>query len=194
MNSAGRLRLTLVMAGSGAAHLGLLAWLALEQHDLRHQAPPPPVFEVEVVPLLIPPRRSDLTSPRREAASRPLSPRRVLHPDETSPVAPLVTPQAAAPPPPSTSEPGPAADLRRALRRSPIGCANLAILDDVERGACQESFGSGVKTTQLIPAPIDPERRQGFDEKVAAREEMRIYRQTGVYPERGMREALKAAR
>ena len=112
-------------------HDGVLAVLGLREPRLN-LAPAPPVMEVQVVPYYV------LSTPRAPEAERlpplaerPIRPRRTLRPDETSPVAPLVTPRA--PPaargpwtlePAAPGAPAPPADLRQALRRGAAGCAN----------------------------------------------------------------------
>lgn len=49
-----------------------------------------------------------------------------------------------------------------------------------------------VKVVPFIPPPLAKDRLRGFDEKVAAQEQMRIHRRSNIYP--GIREALRAAR
>lgn len=199
MSPTHRLRPTVVLAASGVGHLAVLSLLALT-HPAQRPAEVPPVFEVEVVPVFLPPRQDPATEPVRAMASRPLRPRRVLRPDEATPVAPLVTSSAATPTAPAGPPSGPSsspsagtsADLRNALRRGAVGCANLALLRKDERQGCLEKLGAGAKDAPFIPPPIARDKSRGFDEKVAAQEQMRIYRETGIYP--GMREALKAAR
>lgn len=197
MRPADQRRLTIVLAASGIAHLGMFALLAVNR-PLLEQGQAPPVFEVEVVPFVMPPRQ-DHAAPAQTLASRPLRPRRTLRPDEATTVAPLVTPNApqageAIGPgiAPSPAAPGPPADLRNALRRSAVGCANPTLLSKVEREACLEKLGAGAKDAPFIPPPIAKDKLRGFEEKTAAQEQMRIYRQTGIYP--GLREALKDAR
>ena len=197
MRPADRRRLTILLAASGIAHLGVFALLAVNR-PLLEQGQAPPIFEVEVVPFVMPPRQ-DHAAPAQTLVSRPLRPRRTLRPEEATTVAPLITPDAPGPSEdtapghaPSPAAPGPPADLRNALRRSAVGCANPTLLSKVEREACLEKLGAGAKDTPFIPPPIAKDKRRGFEEKTAAQEQMRIYRQTGIYP--GLREALKDAR
>ena len=197
MRRVDRRRLTIVLAASGVAHLGMFALLALKPPQLS-LTEPPPIFEVEVVPFVMPPRQ-DHAAPARSLASRPLRPRRTLRPHETTTVAPLVTRQAPASneeagvlPVPSPAPPGASTDLRNALRRGAVGCANPTLLSKAEREGCLEKLGAGAKDAPFIPPPIAKDKLRAFDEKVAAQEQMRIYRQTGIYS--GMRDALKAAR
>lgn len=49
-----------------------------------------------------------------------------------------------------------------------------------------------VKVVPFIPPPLAKHRLRGFDEKVAAQEQMRIYRRAKIHL--GMREARRAAR
>ena len=194
MRSADRRRLMIVLAGAGIAHLGVFALLAANPPRLR-QGDPPPIFAVEVVPFVLPPR----VTAHPELSSRPLQRWRAIGVDETTTVAPLVTPHApaGADDPSSALPPSPApADgsvaLRKALRSSGVGCANPDLLAPAERQACLEKLGAYAKDTSFIPPPLAKDRLRGFDEKVAAQEQMRIYRRTNIYP--GMREALRAAR
>ena len=82
--------------------------------------------------------------------------------------------------------------MRQALRRGAAGCANPDLLDRAEREDCLEAFGKEAASAAFIAPPMARDKRAGFDEKVAAREQMRIYRETGIYS--GMRDAYKAAR
>ena len=73
-----------------------------------------------------------------------------------------------------------------------MGCANPTLLSKGERETCLEKLGAGAKDAPFIPPPIAKDKLRSFEEKTAAQEQMRIYRQTGIYP--GLREALKDAR
>lgn len=193
MRSADRRRLTIMLLGSGIAHLGIFALLAANPPRLR-QRDAPPIFAVEVVPLVLPRR----VTPHQDLSSRPRQPRRAIEVDETTTVAPRVAPNAPAGEDVSRfAHPSPApADgsvaRRNALRSSRAGCANTGLLGPDERQACLEKLGAHAQDTPFIPPPLAKDRLRGFDEKVAAQEQMRIYRRTNIYP--GMREALRAAR
>lgn len=197
MRPADRRRLMIVLAASGIAHLGMFALLAVNRPQLQ-PSQAPPIFAVEVVPFIMPPRLEQQVS-AQTVTNRPLRPRRTLRPDETTTVAPLVTPNAPRPGEgvgaglaPSPTQPGPPGDLQTALRRGAVGCANPTLLNKVEREACLEKLGAGAKDAPFIPPPIAKDKLRSFEEKTAAQEAMRVYRQTGVYP--GLREALKDAR
>lgn len=192
MRSANRRRLTIVLAASGIAHLGMLGLLAANHPRLR-QGDTPPIFAVEVVPFVLPPG----SRPHQDLYSRPPHPRRATGVDETTTVVPLVTPNAPAheDDPRIVLPPSPAdglAALRNALRSSRVGCADLDLLGPDERQGCLEKLGARTEDTPFIPPPLAKDRLRGFDEKVAAQEQMRIYRRTNIYP--GIREALRAAR
>lgn len=185
MISTGRQRATLLLGLSGLAHLGVFLLLAMKHMQIRAPAPPP-TFEVTIVPRFAPRERARAGP---HAPAHPLRPRRAAAPTLGADIAPLVDNAA-----PSLFEQasGVPVGVRQALRRGPIGCANGANLDQAETDACLEAFGKNARSTAFIAPPMARDKRSGFDEKVAAQEEMRIYRQTGIYP--GMREALKAAR
>lgn len=173
MKATDRQRLALLVAASAGAHLGVLSLLALVRPHL-HDAAPPPVMNVEIVPLYVP-RRTDEASPARNLAVQPIRPRRTLRPDERSDVAPLVTPNAPtttsgpwalSPPAPGPAQPP--ADLRNALRRGTGGCATPELLNKDERAACQERLGRGARDAPFIPPPIAAEKQSEWD-KAAAR-------------------------
>lgn len=156
----------------------MLAGLALDRPELRAAAPPP-VMEVQVVPYYLP-SLAQRERPQEPLAAQPIRPRRsVLRPDEESAVAPLVTPRAAPPAPaagpwtvpqPLPGAPAPpAADLRRALRAGPVGCANPSLLSKAEREACQEKFGAGAKDAPFIPPPIAADKLNDWERAAAAK-------------------------
>lgn len=90
MSPTHRRKPTVVLAASGVGHLAVLSLLALT-HPAQRPAEVPPAFDVELVPVFMPPRRDHATEPVRAMARRPLRPRRVLRPDEATSAAPLVT-------------------------------------------------------------------------------------------------------
>lgn len=189
MAAARRSRLYALLGVSLLAHAGVLAVLGLREPRLN-LAPVPPVMEVQVVPYYV------LSTPRAPEAERlpplverPIRPRRTLRPDETSPVAPLVTPRA--PPaargpwtlePAAPGAPAPRADLRQALRRGAAGCANPALLSPEEREACEERLGAGAKDAPFFQPPMDPRKRQAFDEAAAKKEAYQRYKRGNVPP------------
>jgi hypothetical protein len=191
MGKAGRRGRWLVVAASGAAHLAVLTLVALNRPSLPW-TPPPPVFEVEVVPRFTPEPASK-ARPQTSLASRPLRPRRTLSPDETSPVAPLITRDAPgrtqgagvaevpapAPAPAPAASPG---DLAKALRRSPAGCANADAvrLTKAEREGCLEMFGQGAKDAPFFEPPMSRDKRQAFNKAAARKEAYVRYRNGGV--------------
>lgn len=175
MGDLSRTRQYVLLGLSGLAHVAAFGVLALQHPELR-QASAPPVMDVQIVPYYIPPRAAPALGRQPPLADRPIRPRRTLRPDETTPVAPLVTPNALArpegpwavsPPVPGAPAPPPA-DLRQALRRGAVGCGNLALLSREEREACQEKLGAGAKDAPFIAAPIAADKKGEFD-KAAAR-------------------------
>lgn len=189
MAAARRPRLYALLCASLVVHVAVLAVLGLRQPHLR-SAPPPPVMEVQVVPYyVLPAPRPPEAARQPTIVERPIRPRRTLRPDETSPVAPLVTPNApqasrgpwtVAPAVPGAAPPS--ADLRQALRRGATGCANLALLSREEREACQEKLGAGAKDAPFFQPPMDPRKRQAFDETAAKKEAYQRYKRGNVPP------------
>lgn len=174
-----RLRQSLVVAASVAAHVAVLAALGLNHPDLT-QAVPPPVFEVTVVPRYILPREAP-PRPAQTPPTRSVVPRRPISPDETLPVAPLITPGL---PAPSADDPSVVAPgrLSRVLRGSPVGCANQWLLSPEEREACDRRFGKGAKDATFIEPPMSPEKRRAFDAAAASKRAYRAYKEGHVPP------------
>lgn len=194
MGSAYRRRLTIILAGSGIAHLGMFALLAANHPRLR-QGDAPPIFQVDIAPFVPAPRHAPAN---RELSNRAVVPPRTIHSGETTVAVPVAAgaPARNADPrfelPPSPAPADHSTVRRSALRSSLVGCANIDLLASDERQGCLEHIGARVQDAPFIPPPIADDRLRGFDEKVAAQEQMRIYRRTNIYP--GMREALRAAR
>ncbi|WP_312167143.1 hypothetical protein [Phenylobacterium sp.] len=169
-----RTRLYVLLGVSGLAHVAALGVLALQHPELR-QASAPPVMDVQIAPYYVPPRAERALGRQPPLVERPIRPRRTLRPDETATIAPLVTPNAPAPPegpwavsPPAAGVPAPpSSDLRQALRRGTVGCGAPDLLSREEREACQERLGAGAKDAPFIAPPIAADKRQEFDRAAA---------------------------
>lgn len=184
-----RARLYVLLGASGFAHVVALGVLALQHPELR-QASTPPVMDVQIVPYYIPPRNESVLGRGPPLVERPIRPRRTLRPDETMPIAPLVTPNAptrrqgpwAVSPPVAGASAPPSPDLRQALRKGTFGCSSPALLSREEREACQERLGAGAKDTPFIAPPMDPRKRQAFNEAAAKKEAYQRYKRGNVPP------------
>lgn len=189
MARARRSRLYVLLCASLLVHAAVLTMLGLRRPHLG-AAPPPPVAEVQVVPYYVLRAKRPAGAERQPAIlERPIRPRRTLRPDETSPVAPLVTPNAPAAPsgpwtvaPAVSGAPTPSPDVRQALRRGAGGCATPGLLTREEREACQEQLGAGAKDAPFFQPPMDPRKRQAFDEAAAKKEAYQRYKQGNVPP------------
>lgn len=188
MTRANHRRWTLVVTASVVAHAGVLALLALKSPHFDMQAIPPATFEVTVVPRLVPPERLRETRREPPSPSRPLVPRRLLAPDEETPVAPLVTPSApgvegrGANLHPAPNPPGPKDQLRNALRAGAPGCANAdsVILNKAERENCLERLGRGAKDAPFIEPPMSRDKRMAFDKAAARKQTYRDYKEANM--------------
>lgn len=184
-----RSRLYALLGVSLLLHVAVLAALGLREPKLD-LAPAPPVMEVQVVPYYVLPTPPALDATRLPPlVERPIQPRRTLRPDETSTVAPLVTPRAPAPPVgpwtlgrPAPGASAPPADLREALRSGAAGCSSPSLLTREEREACQEKLGAGAKDAPFFQPPMDPRKRQAFDEAAAKKEAYQRYKRGNVPP------------
>jgi hypothetical protein len=162
MPAARRGRRIAAVALSAAVHALVLTALALHAPMLfipnEPGGPPEPIIPVLLVPRLPPPapaagvRPGPIRLHRRQL--------RVAPPE--LPVAPLPAPERPAPPPaaagPATLSPaplpeGPRDELRTALRRGPLGCANAQAfgLSRDEREACDEQLAKGGRDAPFIP-------------------------------------------
>ena len=110
------------------------------------------------------PRRAADGAPSSGPASlspRPRPPRRAPAGEAVAalPVAPVSAASA------SGLGPGGTGDLRAALRRSGVGCANgrAVGLNREERERCAERLGAHALDTPFLPAPIDPGKRAHYD-------------------------------
>ncbi len=187
-----RRTLPFVVAASGLVHLGVLVLLAIAHPTLR-QAEAPPVFEVQVAPLHVPSPLGEQPAPRR-LIDPPIRPSRALRLQDAPEVAPLFTPLApdlpAAPPTPAFALPAPVApaapSVSRALRLSPVGCANLQLLTKAERERCLERLGAGARDAPFYEPPMSRDKRSAFDEAADRKQAYRKYKEanlpTGVSP------------
>lgn len=183
MTRARRGRRIAATAISALAHGVLLVVLALHAPTLiapREAAgPPEPVIPVLLIPR-VPPAATRAASERSGVVRLH---RRGLQPPSPEPsVEPLPAPPRraaaeAALAAPGTAPPAPMAeglreDLRAALRRGGIGCANpqAANLTRAEREACEERLGAGSKAAAYIQSPIAPEVRSYYDAVAKSKE------------------------
>ena len=159
---------------SAIAHAGLLIALLLYRPVLiipNEPAGPPEA----IIPILLLPRtppaaaggapqgglRLHRRAPRFAPIPPPVAP--VVTAGAPAPAAASLAPPTAQPSPTSSPAPGPTADLRAALRRGAVGCANRASLSRAERDLCDERFGKGVAADAYIPAPINSLKRAYYD-------------------------------
>jgi hypothetical protein len=193
-----RLTKTGIVAASAAGHLVVFALIGLTVPEVRERfvADEEQALMVDLFRPPPPPR-----APRQEAAAAavrspsPVRPR--LAPVTARPsVLPLPmapVPRPAAPAAPARtgggsgqgSDPGagqPGGDLRGALRRSTVGCANREAvgLTRRENEACDERLGAGAKDAPYIPAPMAGAKRERFDARAAKKERDRKWREEGM--------------
>jgi hypothetical protein len=169
---------------SAGIHLVVLAVLAVQAPRLRIPVEPagPPLA---IIPVLLVPR---LPPSAAAVQPQPLKLHRRLRRFETPPpVAPLPAPLAPvsrpAPPGPVAVHPaplpeGPRADVRAALRASPVGCANADAvgLTRAERDACNEQLGKGAKTAVFPGLGLARGKQAAFDQAAQHKEACRAYR------------------
>jgi hypothetical protein len=166
---------------SAAAHVVVLAVLALHAPTLfipaEPSGPPEPIIPVLLIPRLPPPVPAAGRAPgqirlhqRQLHAAPPDLPVKPLPAPEPKPAPP-------APPGPVTVRPsplpeGPKEQLRTALRRGPIGCANPQAfqLSREERLACDEQLASGAAAA-AFPGLGLAAGKQGALDKAGARKE-----------------------
>jgi hypothetical protein len=189
MPRARRRRDAVAIAVSAGLHLVLAAVLAVQAPRLR-LPPESPASPPTIIPLLLVPRLPPSHAPRPE----PLKLHQRLRRFETPPpIAPLPAPAAPAsrpaPPGPVTLHPaplpeGPKADLRAALRASPVGCANADAvgLNRAERAACDEQFGKGARTAAFPGLGLASDKQAAFDQAAARKDACRTYRAGGDPP------------
>jgi hypothetical protein len=167
------------IAVSALAHLGLLAVVALQAPTLfipfEPGGPPEPVIPVLLTPRL--PPSAAVPTGQRPGVIR-LHRRELRAPPPELPVAPLPVPEMRPAPAPAPAAPaaaaapraavlpeGPREELRAALRRSPIGCANpgAAGLSRVERAACEERLGADSPGAAFPGLGLDGAKQKALD-------------------------------
>jgi hypothetical protein len=180
-----RRRDAVAIVASAGIHLLVLAVLAAQAPRLRIPLEPPGP-PLAIIPVLLVPRLPPSASAARP---QPLRLHRRLRRFETPPpIAPLPVP--AAPPAsqsaqsgpvavhPAPQPEGPKADVRAALRASPVGCANAEAvgLTRAEREACNEQLGKGAKTAAFPGLGLARDKQAAFDEAAQHNEACRAYR------------------
>jgi hypothetical protein len=164
---------TAAIAASALAHVAVLIALVLYRPVLiipeEPGGPPEAIIPILLLPRTPPPPAGG--APQGEVRLHRRAQRFAAVPP---PVTPLVTavpaqPEAEAKPAPTTAPPSPATlplvspDLRAALRRSAVGCANRTALSRAERDVCDERFGKAAGSEPYIAAAINPAKRAYYD-------------------------------
>jgi hypothetical protein len=193
MPRARRRRDAVAIALSVGFHLAVLAVLAVQAPVLRippeESGPPQPIIPVLLMPR-VPPRASPSARPE------PIRLHRRPQPFAAPPIPPLPAPPAPesrpAPPGPVAIHPAPLpespkADVRAALRSSPVGCANpdAVGLNKAEREYCNELLGKGAKTAPLLGLGLARDKQAEFDKDAAHKDACRAYRAApgpGAFP------------
>ena len=168
------------VAASVAAHLAVLAVVALQRPTLTAPVEPagPPQA---IIPVLLMPRTPPAAAARGGARPAPvrLHQRSLRNLPAEPPVPPVILPAAkptAAPAPADipaqtrapAAPPSPSADAVRATLRTTLGC-NAATLSRDERTRCQERLGRGAHDDPFLAAPISGDKRAAYDAAGAAK-------------------------
>jgi hypothetical protein len=152
---------------SAVVHAVVFAVLWVQRPTLpvdRGPAGPPEA----VIPVLLMPRTPPPAPGARAPAPIRLHRRAQRFAAELPPVAPLQIPEKKAeaePGPPAAPSPLPpppiAADVRRALRLGPVGCANAEALglSPAEREDCDRQLAAGAKEAPYIPPGMSADKR-----------------------------------
>lgn len=153
-----------------AAHLGLLAMLAMRAGPMTIRQYGEDAFEIALVPPIYLPRRA---RPLPPAALRPRPPRAQSSVVVALPMAPIESP--ATPPAvavaPSTPVQALNGDIGGVLRRR-LGCARTdqAGLAQAERQACADALGRGVRQVAALGQTVPAEKQAYYAAVKAARE------------------------
>jgi hypothetical protein len=196
MQTATRRRTGWAITASAIAHLAvgivvLLQRPMLVAPELEHGPPEP------IIPILIMPKTPPAAPGAHLAQAAPIRlhrrPQPFLPPDvPTAPIAPPApaAPAAAAPAPapgpavlhPAPMPEGPKGDVRTALRRSYVGCANAdaVALTRAERDLCDEKFGKGAKDTAFAGLGLTADKQRLLDAAAARKEEDYRYKRGTV--------------
>lgn len=178
------------VAASVIAHAILLAILAFQAPVIfmpsEDTGPPQAIIPVLLTPRIPPSRAGGKPAPiRLHRRPQPF----VTPP----PIAPLPAPRAetgAAPKAgpvaihPAPLPEGPTADIRAALRVSPVGCANAEAvhLTKAERDLCNERLGKGAKTAPFLGLGLPADKQSAFDRIAARKDADRRYREAPALP------------
>ena len=179
-----RLRNGAVLVGSLMLHAVLLAALGwpvgprFEDRSNDEDALTVTLERSTVPRRATPPTAASLDRAAAASPLRPREPRRVA-PSSVTPlgVAPVPAPGPPAPRAtgvhPAPLPEGPRGDLKAALRGSAAGCANAEAvgLNRRELEHCDEKFGARARNAPVYDAPMDPRKRNAFEQQ-AIRQQM----------------------
>lgn len=187
-------RMSMIAAASAAAHLAVLAILAL-QHPRGLPSPhEPPVFEVTVAPVYLAIPRRQAEDRRRETPIKPRPPRLSREP---LPVAPLYAPPSpgraasagfgpvvGADTHPGPNPPGSQTELGRALRFGGVGCdsPDVVRLSRQDRDRCAERLGAGAKTAAYLGQGLNRDKQAELDAIAAHKAAVRKYKEAPIPP------------
>jgi hypothetical protein len=198
MQRAARRRTTWAVAASVLVHAVVVLVVAL-QSPMLLIPPEPPAPPFAVIPVLLVPRSPPAAGQQKPAPIRLHRRPQPFLPPEVRP-APIAPPApAAGPPAPSARAPvtvfhpaplpeGPKGDVRTALRRGPVGCANQDAvgLNRSEREHCDETLGN-VKNAPTFAAGTEmtADKKRILDAAAAQREADYAYKRNNTSPPPG---------
>jgi len=194
--TARRRRTAWAVVASLIAHLVVAVVVVLQHPQLilpiEERGPPS-----AVIPILLMPRTPPPTA-GRQAQPQPIRlhrrPQPFVPPDvPTAPIAPPEPAPAPAAPPaprgppvlhPAPQPEGPRGDVRTALRRSEVGCANADAvnLTPAERDLCNEQFGKGAKTAPFLGLGLAKDKQRLLDAAGAQKEADYRYKHSPAPP------------
>jgi hypothetical protein len=190
-----RLRNGAVLAGSVILHaaiLAALAWSTGARFPDRSNDEDAITVTLNRSPIPHRPTPQAVASSDRAAAASPLRPRapRLVAPSSVTPLGVAAVP---APGPsagrgigvhPAPLPEGPRGDLRTALRGSSVGCANAEAvgLNRRELEHCDERLGAAVRNALVYGAPMDPMKRNAFEQQAIRQRIARAQREAQMGP------------